>query len=120
MKKNLLFIFASAVVACIMSCSDSKVNPLWGMWTLQSEQSGAKTEIMFTDDFTGFVFVADTVQFETSWQQDSVLRVNYFDMAAGRKGLGIQKAYSVTVDGDILTLKDKKSGEVTKYSRFLE
>ena len=46
-----------------MSCSDSKVNPLWGMWTLQSEQSGAKTEIMFTDDYTGFVIVDEDVKF---------------------------------------------------------
>ena len=114
------FVMLSAVVAMLVaSCSGDKTNPIWGMWTLPSE-SPVKTEIMFTDDFTGFVFVADTVQFETSWQQDSVLRVNYFDMAAGRKGLGIQKIYSVTVDGDVLTLKDKKSGEVTKYSRFVE
>ena len=120
MKKNLLFIFASALVACIISCSDSKVNPLWGMWTLQSEQSGSKTEIMFTDDYTGFVIVDEDVKYETSWQQDSVLRVNYFEMSTGKKGLGVRKTYSVDVDGDILTLKDIESGEVSKYSRFVE
>ena len=112
--------FCILVTFFIIACnSDKKVDPLWGMWTLQSS-SPVKTEIMFNDDYTGFVFVADTVQFETSWQQDSLLNVAYFDMTSGKKSLGIRKSYSFKIDGDVLILKDCETGEDSKYMRFVE
>ncbi len=120
MKKILSFIVASVAIISISSCGGNKVNPLWGMWTLQTEQSGAKTELMFTDDYTGFVIVDEAVQYETSWQQDTLLRVNYFEMSTGKKGLGVRKTYSFDIDGDNLTMKDVETGEVSKYKRFVE
>ncbi len=120
MKKILSFLIVMAAIFCASSCNDSKVNPLWGMWTLQTDESGAKTELMFTDDFTGFVIIDEDVKYETSWQQDTLLRVSYFDMSTDKKGLGIRKVYSVDIDGNELTMKDVESGEVSKYKRFVE
>ena len=40
----------------VASCSGNKVNPIWGLWT-QKPIFGPKTELMFNDDNTGFVFV---------------------------------------------------------------
>ena len=120
MKKNLLLIVALVAMFIAASCSGDKVNPLWGMWTLQGGQSGTKTEIMFTDDYTGFVIINEDVKYETSWQQDSILRVNYFEMESGKKGLGVQRTYSIDVDGNTLTMREIESGAVSTYERYVE
>jgi hypothetical protein len=75
---------------------------------------------MFNDDNTGFVFVADTVQYETAWQQDSLLRVRYFEAASAKKTLGKFKFYRVSIDGDAMKLEELKTGKVTKYLRYVE
>ena len=120
MKKNLLLIVAFVAMFIAASCSGDKVNPLWGMWTLQGDQSGTKTEIMFTDDYTGFVIINEDVQYETSWQQDSLLRVSYFEMASGNKSLGVRKTYSIEIDGNTLTMKETGTGAVSTYKRYVE
>ncbi|MBQ7361643.1 MAG: hypothetical protein IJW68_04025 [Bacteroidaceae bacterium] len=113
------FVIASVVVAMIVAaCSEKETNPLWGMWILKST-SPIKTEIMFNDDNTGFVFVADTVRFETSWQQDSLLNVHMFDMTVG-KSLGMKKSYRVTIDGNEMKMENVKTGNITEYTRFVE
>lgn len=119
MKKTFLIISAVAAMLIVASCSGDKTNPLWGMWT-QKPIFGPKTEIMFNDDYTGFVFVADTVKYETTWQQDSLLRVNFFEASSSKKSLGEFKSFRVTIDGDEMKLEEVKSGKVTNYSRFVE
>ncbi len=119
MKKSFLLISAVATMLFVAACGGEKVNPLWGLWT-QKPVFGPKTEIMFNDDNTGFVFVADTVMYETKWQQDSLLRVSYFGTELPRKHVGKFKTFRVTIDGDKMKLEDVKTGQVTKYSRYVE
>ena len=119
MKKSFLIISAVAAMLFVAACSGEKTNPLWGLWT-QKPIFGAKTEIMFNDDNTGFVFVADTVMYETRWMQDSLLRVSYYETNSPQKIKGVLKSFRVTVDGDKMKLEDVKTGQVTKYSRYVE
>ena len=120
MKKSFILISAVASMLLVAACgSGEKTNPLWGLW-MQKPVFGPKTEIMFNDDNTGFVFVADTVQFETKWQQDSLLRVNYFEVSSSQKTHGEFKYYRVEIDGDMMKLEEVKTGKVTNYSRYVE
>ena len=117
MKKYFLII-ATIVSLVIIACGKS-TNPLWGMWILQTP-SPVRTEVMFNDDNTGFVFMADEVRFETTWTQDTLLHVKYKDTFSSNTGLGLSRSYSVTLDGNNLKLKDTLTGEVTEYTRFVE
>ena len=113
-------ISAVAAMLLIAACeSGNKTNPLWGLW-VQKPIFGAKTEIMFNDDHTGFLFVADTVQYETRWFQDSLLRVSYMDGATLQRIPGMLKSYRVTIDGDKMKLEEINSGKVTQYTRYVE
>lgn len=123
MKKIFFAIFCIFAIIVFASCNgkDNKkeTNPLWGMWTMYP-QSDVKKEIMFNDDFTGFVFVADTVQYEISWHQENLLEVRYFDMTTAKKDKGSVVSYETTVLGDTLVLKDIKNNSVLRYLRFKE
>lgn len=116
MKK--LFFLISAFTVMLFMAGCEKPNPLWGLW-IQVPRIDAKTEIMFNDDNTGFVFVADTVKYETAWKQDSLLQVRYFDTSSSQKSLGELKFYRVSIDGDNMRLEELKTGKVTKYSRYV-
>ena len=120
MKKAFFAISAIAALLFIAACdSGNKVNPLWGLW-IQKSVSGPKTEIMFNDDNTGFVFVADTVTYETKWIQDSLLIINYFEPSVERQGVGVLKSFRVSISGNTMKLKNAHTGEVTKYSRYVD
>ena len=119
MKKRSFLFSAVAAMLLVAACSGNKTNPLWGMWT-QKPIFGPRTEIMFNDDNTGFVFVADTVKYETTWQQDSLLRVNFFESSSAKKTLGEFRSFRVTINGDEMKLEEIKTGKVTKYSRYVE
>ena len=120
MKKSFLIILAVAAMLFVAACSGNKVNPLWGLWT-QKPVFGPKTEFMFNDDNTGFVFVADTVQYETMWSQDSLLRVNFYETSSPRTlAPDVFKSFRVTIDGDKMKLEEVKTGKVTQYSRYVE
>lgn len=118
MKKTLLIISSVAAIFLMAACEE-KANPIWGLW-LQKPVFGPKTEIMFNDDNTGFVFVADTVKYETTWSEDSLLRVFYREASSQQNSLGDVKSYKVKIDGDVMLLEEKKTGDVTKYSRYVE
>lgn len=117
MKKLFFLISAFSIMLFMAGCE--KPNPLWGLWT-QKPIFGPRTEIMFNDDNTGFVFVADTVKYETAWKQDSLLQVRYFDASSSYKSLGELKFYRVSIDGDNMKLEELKTGKVTNYSRYVE
>ncbi len=120
MKKSIFIISAMVAMLFVAACGfGEKTNPLWGLWT-QKPIFGPKTEIMFNDDNTGFVFVADTVKYETTWKQDSLLRVNFFETSSSKKSMGEFKSFKVTIDGDAMKLEEVKTGKVTKYSRYVE
>lgn len=120
MKKLFFVVSALAFMLFVAACNmGNKANPLWGLW-VQKPIFGPKVEIMFNDDNTGFVFVEDTVKYETMWKQDSLLLVNYFDASLPEKKFGNFKLYKVTIDGDVMQLEEKKTGKITKYSRYVE
>ena len=114
--KKIFFAFSALVVMLFMAgCNNT--NPIWGLWT-QEPALVQKTEIMFNDDNTGFVFVADTAKYETKWQQDSLLIVKYVDPYA--KEATESKSYRVSIDGNTMKLEDVNTGKVTNYSRYVE
>ena len=120
MKKSFFVISAVAAMLFVAACSGNKVNPIWGLWT-QKPIFGPKTEFMFNDDNTGFVFVADTVQYETTWTEDSLLRVSFFEASSPRTLVSDDfKSYRVIIDGDNMKLEEVKTGKVTQYSRYVE
>lgn len=116
--KKIFFVFSTLVIILFMTGCNN-VNPIWGLW-VQTPKNGPKTEIMFTDDNTGFVFVEDTVKYETTWKQDSLLCVDYYETSSPEKVAVESKSYRVTIDDDIMKLEDIKTGKVTNYSRFVE
>lgn len=117
MKKLFFLISVFTIMLFVAGCE--KPNPLWGLW-MQTPKFGPKTEIMFLDDNTGFVFVADTAKYETTWKQDSLLQVRYFDASSSQKSLGELKCYKVSIDGNNMKLEEVKTGKVTNYSRYIE
>ena len=118
MKKYFVIALALICLLVVAGSCGKKTNPLWGLWTLNST-SPVKTEFMFNDDNTGFIFVADTVRFETSWTQDSLLNLQMFDMNIG-KSISIYRKYRVNIDGNTLKLQDVETGITREYSRFVE
>ena len=120
MKKAFFVVSAMVAMLFVAACgSGEKTNPIWGLW-VQKPAFGPKTEIMFNDDNTGFVFVADTVKYETRWQQDTLLRVIYVEPSAAINPIGEFTFYRVTIDGDVMKLEERKTGKVTSYSRYIE
>lgn len=116
--RKIFFVFLTLVVILFMT-GCGKTNPIWGLW-VQTPKIGPKTEIMFTDDNTGFVFVEDTVKYETKWKQDSLLYVDYFETLSTEKVAAESKFYKVTIDEGNMKLEDIKTGKVTSYSRYVE
>ena len=114
MKKHFLII-ATIVSLVIVACGN-KSKALWGLWILQSPEP-FKTEVMFNDDNSGFVFMADDVRFETTWTLDTMLHVDYKDTF---KGIRFSRNYTMELDGDKLKLTDALTGKVTEYIRFVE
>lgn len=113
--KKYFFVIAAIVSLMIVACGNSS-NPLWGMWILHSP-APVKTEVMFNDDNSGFVFMADEVCFETTWTQDTLLHVKYKDT---HKGIKFSRSYTVNLAGDSLKLTDTLTGDITEYTRFVE
>lgn len=95
---------------------------LLGMWVLQQQQDSAKLEMMFNEDSTGFVFVADTFHCGIKWQPDSsLIDVRYLYSTNGIK-FAIEKRYSPTLDADTLFLQEVAPDGVllvkNKFVRF--
>ncbi len=96
------------------SSANNKVNPIWGMWLQQEPATEAKREIMFNDDFTGFVFVADTLQYTLQWSQDENLKIKYKNPLDGNAFVN-ELLFNVTLSQDTLMLEtDDVQGQSEK------
>lgn len=111
MKRIYTVCMVAMLMTALFSCgnksqqsSDKKeINPIWGMWLQQTPATDVKQEIMFNEDFTGFVFVADTLQYCLQWSQDNNLNVVY-KSPAGDVLSDKESKYDVTLNGDTLVL----------------
>lgn len=118
------FIYIAMLAMSLTSCfggnsktnSASDVNPLWGLWVQMYPDTEAKSEIMFNDDCTGFLFIADTLVAETIWEQSDVVSVR-FSSSVNSTLHGIERIYDVQIDADTLSLIDKTTGLETNYLR---
>lgn len=124
MKKLMFFL---PVFLLLLSCGGKKnepqpaVNPLWGMWVQQEPAVESKRELMFTEDNTGFVFVADTFSCSLRWKQTSMLNV-FFIHKNDTGFCTVDKKYNMSIDADTLFLHDVAATEnepaESKYVRF--
>ena len=85
-----LAIVALLFTACAGGQSEKPSAPYYsdmlGLWVLQQPDGAAKLELMFNEDSTGFVFVADTFHCGISWQPDSaVINAEYHYRMQGMK-----------------------------------
>lgn len=77
-----------------------------GLWMLQEPQLESKWEIMFNEDSTGFIFVADTFHCGIAWQPDSALiNVDFLYKNYGLK-YSIRRKFNAVVDADTLWLQE--------------
>ncbi len=93
-----------------------------GLWVLEGAQGDAKKEIMFNEDSTGFVFVADTFHCGISWLPgENSIDVKYNYNKNGIKS-SVTKVLKPVIVVDTLTLQEIATGgaqaEITKYIRY--
>ncbi len=112
-----VLLFTSFVVSC--GHKEKSVNPLWGLWIQVEPETVTKSEVMFNEDSTGFVFNADTLVCETRWLQNDKLKVNFF-LNPSDNGITKESVYSYTVIADTLVLNDDSSATSTRYLRVKE
>ena len=125
--KRIVFCFAASLL--FFSCGGKKtekepvINPLWGMWVQQEPVMESKCEMMFTEDYKGFVFMADTFYCKMAWRQDSLLRI-YFVNTADTVTPPTLRKFRMAINEDTLLLKETaaEGGEslTQKYIRFKE
>lgn len=118
-KALFLAVLAVLYVSCTSGNKEPEVNPLWGMWLQEYPSVATKSEIMFNDDSTGFVFNVDTLVYETRWSGDDVIKVQYNSYNGGELH-GLEKSYKVSVVQDTLTLLDETDGTEKRYIRVAE
>lgn len=102
--------------------SAADYSDIFGLWVQQEPQTAAKWEIMFTEDSTGFVFVADTFHCGISWLPgSSFIDVKYNYTNSGAES-SITKRLKPFVTGDTLLLQeiaaDGTPSLKSKYIRF--
>lgn len=118
--KVMLMAAAVCLMVAMASCGGKKapeVNPIWGMWMQEYPATSTKSEIMFNDDSTGFVFNVDTLVYETRWVEDGELKIEY-KSGNGDALNGKTVSYKASVVEDTLELVDKASGTETRYIRI--
>ena len=93
---------------------DAHANPILGMW--RQYESDKKTEIMFNEDYTGFVFDSDTLFSELSWRQDDCLSVHY-SLTIDSVRIVEKHRYNVSFLSDTLLLHEIDNGVVSKFGR---
>lgn len=102
--------------------SSADYSEILGLWVLEGAQGDAKKEIMFNEDSTGFVFVADTFHCGISWLPgENSIDVKYNYNKNGIKS-SVTKVLKPVVVVDTLTLQEIATGgaqaEITKYIRY--
>lgn len=115
----LIAIVAVVVMMLLPSRSDAPLynahsNPILGMW----QQCGCseKSEIMFNEDYTGFVFESDTLFCEMQWRQDELLSVHY-SLVTDSATLTTKLNYEVSFLNDTLLLYNVDSNTQSKFMR---
>ena len=100
--------------------SSADYSEILGLWVLEGAQGDAKKEIMFNEDSTGFVFVADTFHCGISWQPDSaVINAEYHYRMQGMK-FSIPRRFDYSVSCDTLFLREiAEDGSMSPVSRFV-
>lgn len=101
-------------VAPVKTLPDAHSNPLLGMW--QQCGCSTKSEIMFNEDFTGFVFDCDTLFCEILWRHDELLVVD-FSLITDASRITAKVSYNVDFINDTLLLKNVDNGEFLKFNR---
>lgn len=122
---SLMCVAALLLTACGNKAQKSLVDDygdMLGLWVLQEPQRDAKWEMMFNEDSTGFVFVADTFHCSFSWlPNDDVIDVKYLYNNGGVK-YTIANKFKHALDADTLILQEIGEGgaELVKnrYLRF--
>ena len=115
----LIAIVAVVVMILLPNRSDAPLynahsNPILGMW----QQCGCseKSEIMFNEDYTGFVFESDTLFCEMQWRQDELLSVHY-SLVTDSATLTTKLNYEVSFLNDTLLLYNVDSNTQSKFMR---
>ena len=101
-------------VAPVKTLPDAHSNPLLGMW--QQCGCSTKSEIMFNEDLTGFVFDCDTLFCEILWRHDELLVVD-FSLITDASRITAKVSYNVDFINDTLLLKNVDNGEFLKFNR---
>ena len=101
-------------VAPVETLPDAHSNPLLGMW--QQCSCSTKSEIIFNEDFTGFVFDCDTLFCEIQWRYDELLAVD-FSLITDASRITAKVLYNVDFINDTLLLKNVDNGELLKFNR---
>lgn len=121
MRKIVLYSATLLLLFVFVSCENKKrVNPLWGLWVQIEPKTASKAEVMFNEDFTGFVFNADTLVCETRWKQNDMLKVTYLPAVATTGGSQYERAFDCMLAVDTLVLVDNASSASTRYLRVRE
>ena len=125
--KTRFFCTALLFLLLFVSCGGEKkeqpaakiIDPVWGLWVLQTPDGGTKFEIMFNENKSGFLFVNDALKFKIEWEQDSLLHVRYKNPANIAEVVET-KSFKKTLKADTLWLKDvmNENSEQMKYLRF--
>ena len=119
-----LAIVALLFTACGGGRSEQPAAPYYsdmlGLWVLQQPDGAAKLELMFNEDSTGFVFVADTFHCGISWQPNSaVINAEYHYRMQGMK-FSIPRRFDYSVSCDTLFLREfAEDGSLSPVSRFV-
>ncbi|MBR3883269.1 MAG: hypothetical protein IKJ31_00700 [Bacteroidaceae bacterium] len=115
-------VFALLLISFLATCKSNKeeksANPLWGLWLQVEPVTSSKCELMFNEDFSGFVFNADTLVSQTTWSHNDVLKVNY--SANSIHGVVETVVYDCILNADTLVLNDKSSLACKRYLRVKE
>lgn len=128
MKATIFSILAAALLftACGGSKSEKTETPYYsemlGLWVLREPVNDSKLELMFNEDSTGFVFVADTFHCGISWQPDSsIIDALYHYRMKGMK-FSVPRKFDYSVLCDTLFLReiceDGSLSPVSKFVRF--
>lgn len=127
--KHFVYTFIAAATISFAACGSGNekkptaenVNPLWGMWIRQEPSASAKWEIMFNEDNTGFVFVADTLLCRTQWKCDSLLHVDFLPQNDSTV-CAVSKRFEAAIDADTLLLRCMNVAEgepaESRYMRY--
>ena len=111
-----LAIVALLFAACGGGRSEKPAAPYYsdmlGLWVLQQPDGAAKLELMFNEDSTGFVFVADTFH-------SAVINAEYHYRMQGMK-FSIPRRFDYSVSCDTLFLREiAEDGSLSPVSRFV-